>query len=246
MPWVRIDENAIDHPKFLALSANAFRLWFEGQAYCQKHLTDGIIPRQALKGFRYYSPASFKMLTSALVSGKQPLWIVNQVGVRVHDYFDWNDSREVVLKSRQEAQDRKRRWRDKQLGMAPPPETRSETRSGTRSETRPSLSGVGTRESESSMERGVGKTTEERAGAFCEWYEDTHQRLFGIGYIGTNSDFMAAQRLCEKLSDQEVRDAALVWFGQDDDFATNGTRSIPKFASRASGCLQEARKRGIA
>jgi hypothetical protein len=30
MPWVRIDENAMDHPKFIALSANAFRLWVEG------------------------------------------------------------------------------------------------------------------------------------------------------------------------------------------------------------------------
>lgn len=95
-------------------------------------------------------------------------------------------------------------------------------------------------------ERGLGKTIPERAGAFVEWYEDTHQRLLGVAYIGTQKDWTSALQLVEKLTDQEVRDAAIVWFGHDDDFATNGTRTIPKFASRATGCLQQARARGIA
>jgi hypothetical protein len=95
-------------------------------------------------------------------------------------------------------------------------------------------------------ERGLGKTVEQRAGLFCQWYEDTHERLFGVGYIGTQRDYQSAMQLCQKLSDQQVRDAALVWFGMDDEFAVNGTRTIPKFASRASGCLQNAIARGIA
>lgn len=86
----------------------------------------------------------------------------------------------------------------------------------------------------------------QRAGAFVQWYEDTHQRLFQIGYIGAQRDYQSALQLCEKLTDQQVRDAALVWFGMDDDFATSGTRTITKFASRASGCLQQARQQGIA
>ena len=39
-----------------------------------------------------------------------------------------------------------------------------------------------------------------------------------------------------------ARDAATVWFGMDDPFASNGTRTIPKFASRASDCLLKARR----
>lgn len=100
-----------------------------------------------------------------------------------------------------------------------------------------------------SSEGGTEETKTEipkRAGAFCQWYEDTHQRLFGIGYMGTQKDYQTALQLCEKFTDAELRDGALVWFGMDDDFAKNGTRSIPKFASRITGCLQAAKARGIA
>ena len=89
-------------------------------------------------------------------------------------------------------------------------------------------------------------TPKERAGAFCEWYADTHERLFGIGYMGTNLDYQKALELCAKFTDQQMRDAALVWFGDEDKFATNGTRSVPKFASRITGYLQTIKAKGIA
>lgn len=91
-------------------------------------------------------------------------------------------------------------------------------------------------------ERQEANGSAERAGSFVEWYQDKHSQLFGVGYIGNpQKDYQVALQLVDALSDQEVRDAALVWFGQDDDFARNGTRSIPKFASRASACLQLAK-----
>lgn len=85
-------------------------------------------------------------------------------------------------------------------------------------------------------------TVEQRAGEFGQWYEDTHQQLFQLAYIGTHNDYQAAIELCRKLTDEEVRDAALVWFGMEDDFATRGTRTVPKFASRATYCLQLAKR----
>jgi hypothetical protein len=80
-----------------------------------------------------------------------------------------------------------------------------------------------------------------RVQAFVDWYGETHERVTGVGYMGTNNDYTQALKLVEKFTDQDLRDAALVWFGQSDEFATSGTRTIPKFASRASGCLQTAR-----
>src|SRR6185295_9214377 len=112
MPWVRIDETAMDHPKFLALTDGAWRLWCEGQAYCQKHLTDGQIATAALKGFRYYSAARVKMLTSELVPGKGPCWHQGVKGIGVHHYLDWNDSAAEVIKARADAKDRQRRHRN--------------------------------------------------------------------------------------------------------------------------------------
>lgn len=97
------------------------------------------------------------------------------------------------------------------------------------------------------LEGGPGETAlSSRAGDFCEWYGDKYLQLLGVGYIGNpRKDYDAARLLCEKLTDQAIRDAAIVWFGADDDFAKNGTRTIPKFASRATGYLEKLKARGI-
>ena len=114
-PWVRIDENAMDHPKFLALTDGAWRLWCEGQAYCQKHLTNGRIPKAALRGFRYFSTSRVKNLTTEFVPMKGPCWHTEPDGtVQVHDYLEWNDSRDEVLKARSDSRDRRRRWNERE------------------------------------------------------------------------------------------------------------------------------------
>jgi uncharacterized protein YdaU (DUF1376 family) len=82
-----------------------------------------------------------------------------------------------------------------------------------------------------------------RAGDFVEWYRAAHQRLIGVAYMGhPRHDYDAALRLVATFQDKQIQDAAIVWFGMDDDFATSGTRTIPKFASRASKCVELARK----
>ena len=100
MGWVRFDDRAIDHPKFLSLSAAAFRLWFEGMTYCNKHLTDGLISSVALRGFRYGTTARVTELLG------QRLWETHDLGYKVHDYLDWNDNRETVEKNRAKARQR--------------------------------------------------------------------------------------------------------------------------------------------
>ena len=85
---------------------------------------------------------------------------------------------------------------------------------------------------------GEGITPAQRAGAFCEFYGDAHQRFVGVGYLGNpQNDYQTALRLVATFTDGELRDAVLVWLGMQDDFTSNGTRSIPKFASRASQCV---------
>lgn len=108
MPFIRLSDNYIDHPKFIVLSDRAFRLWHEGMAYCRKHQTDGLIPSLALQGFRYAKRDAIKELTVI----DAPLWeTVDGFGYRVHDYLDWNESREVEQKRQQEARERTKRWR---------------------------------------------------------------------------------------------------------------------------------------
>jgi hypothetical protein len=237
MPWVRIDENAMDHPKIGGLSDGAFRLWVQALAYCQKYLTDGAVSLVALRGLRAYSPARRRALTSV------GLWLeVDGGGIAVHDYLQWNESREHVMRVRLLARERIQKLRGKRSSNAV---TACEPTENERS----SYSGgvVCSSLSSETNEGGLGETTPrtlpQRAGAFCEWYADKHTQIFNIGYIGNpQKDYETAQRLCAVFGDEELRDAAIVWFGHKDKFAVTGTRTIPKFASRATECVQTARQ----
>ena len=100
MGWFRIDDRSTDHPKFLALSDGAFRLWVEGGVFCNRHLTNGLILRAALNGFRYVS----RKRTDELVAVS--LWDRVPDGFQMHDYLEWNESKEHVERKRLEARQR--------------------------------------------------------------------------------------------------------------------------------------------
>lgn len=112
MPFIRLSDNYIDHPKFLALSASAFRLWHEGMAFCRKHQTDGLIPSGALLGFRYYKAVRVTELQTPYQEGANPLWTpIDGFGVKVHDYLQWNLSKEQEQKRQAESKKRSQGYR---------------------------------------------------------------------------------------------------------------------------------------
>lgn len=226
MPWVRIDDKAMEHPKIVGLSDGAFRLWVEGLAHCQKYLTDGNIDPVSLRKLRAFSPKRMGQLIASTLWSRR-----DGDAVSVHQYLDWNDSRARVEKVRKQGRVRVEKFRG----------------NGVTGEACNALqpSGVGThvtnqqdRSNGKGGGTGEGETPSQRAGAFCEFYGAAHLRFVGVGYLGNpQNDYQAALRLVATFTDGELRDAALVWFGMDDDFAAKGTRSIPKFASRASQCV---------
>lgn len=125
-PWAKLEQNYINHPKFLALSSNAICLWLEGKNYCDMHQTDGLIPREALKTFRFSSDKSLGLLlrSCGLKPNNEPyapLWEPHPVGFKMHDYLEHNDCRDDVLARMQKAdaeRDRKKKnqkeYRDRQ------------------------------------------------------------------------------------------------------------------------------------
>jgi 5-methylcytosine-specific restriction endonuclease McrA len=310
-PWVRIDENAMEHPKIASLSDGAFRVWMQGLAHCQKFLTDGVITAPAVRTLRFYTPKRRAELLDVR------LWEDDGDGaVRVHDYLQWNDSRDAVLFAREcgkrrvsllrdpdlrnqvkerdggrcrycsqlvvwhdrrgphggtydhvdpfagntaenlvvacrGCNSRKKRRTPKEAGMELLP-IPGGSDSGSRSDLNPinrATCGVGVNRSvnsSSSTEGGAGETDSARAGEFCQWYEDKHDEVFRVGYMGSHNDYTTALKLVAKFTDAQLRDAALVWFGMDDDFATRGTRTVPKFASRITACLEIIKRHGLA
>lgn len=114
-PWIRLDDDYINHPKFVALSHIAFRLWHEGMAYSRKLMTDGIITIGALKTFRYSSKSAVKELVTPLCPGASPLWEEHEGGFEIHDYLDWNPTKDVEVGRRESSRERLRKHREKRV-----------------------------------------------------------------------------------------------------------------------------------
>jgi hypothetical protein len=112
VPFIRLSDNYIDHPKFLALSDRAFRLWHEGMAFCRKHQTDGLIPLATLQGFRYYRAGAVIELATPYHPDVTALWeSIKGVGYQVHKYLYWNLSKEEEQQERDAATSRMRKFR---------------------------------------------------------------------------------------------------------------------------------------
>ncbi len=110
MAWVRIHDGAMTHPKIVGLTDKAFRLWVWGLSYSQQHLTNGSITIAAAKLTRVFSAAQLLV--------QEKLWDATPGGFQIHDYLDWNDSKEVVIEARQLARVRMALVRDPQLRQA--------------------------------------------------------------------------------------------------------------------------------
>lgn len=116
MAWVRVHDGAMQDLKISTLSDSAFRLWVRGLCYCQTALTDGLIPHAALRDMGA-KRRDVDELSAVRIPGRCALWDrVDGFGFKVHDYLDWNDSREKVSARRAGAKKRKEEWERKQNG----------------------------------------------------------------------------------------------------------------------------------
>lgn len=115
MPWGRLDDNAAGNGKLLALSDPAFRMWACGLIYCQRNLTDGFIHDHAIESFGIRAKNKHKIaeeLCRPQLANRAALWARVNGGYQIHDYLQWNDSREEILKNREKGRTRTARWRD--------------------------------------------------------------------------------------------------------------------------------------
>jgi hypothetical protein len=119
VPFIRLSDNYIDNPKIVALSEGSFCLWHEGMAYARKHQTDGIITFHAMRAFRFYTKGREKQLATPYTDGANPLWaLIPATGYKIHDYLDWNLSREEEQSERTATAARVRRFRQHRNGVS--------------------------------------------------------------------------------------------------------------------------------
>jgi hypothetical protein len=132
MPWARIDDDAPSHPKMFRAGVEAFGFWVAGNCFCNKRLTDGFIPDDAL-ALIYPGTLPRKAVALAERLVQVGLWERVEGGWRVHDFHQYNPTADEVRKERQAAKERKDRWKEKRRGNA----------SGTATERRSTLDGNG-------------------------------------------------------------------------------------------------------
>lgn len=116
MTWVRIDDAMPRNRKIRSLSARAFQLHIFAICYCSEHLTDGYLTTAEVRELGATAKQISELSTSNYPEFS-PLWEQVRGGFLIHDYLDYNPSREDVNRDRERARERQRRRRH---GVTPP------------------------------------------------------------------------------------------------------------------------------
>lgn len=131
MAWVRIDDGFARHPKVVAAGPLAMAMQVAALCYCNRELTDGFVPRAVAKTLLDFDidRADGTRYTVAWVSGHagddmSSEWIISLMveagmwdevpgGYRIHDYHDYQPSKEQVLQEREGNRKRQAAWRER-------------------------------------------------------------------------------------------------------------------------------------
>lgn len=95
MPWFKVDENLLTHPKFIGLSDGAVALWLRAGIWSASALTNGDVPRHALRTLAERGDDSADELV------ERGLWERSKLGFRFHDWNDYQPSPEHVAEIRE-------------------------------------------------------------------------------------------------------------------------------------------------
>jgi hypothetical protein len=114
MGWVRLDDNFADHPKVIALSDSAFRLYIEALCYSNRQLTDGFIPNAVYLKLSTDDEADY-LIDAGLWEEVHGNVISPDLttGYQIRSYTEYQPTREKVEEKREQAKERLRRYREK-------------------------------------------------------------------------------------------------------------------------------------
>lgn len=92
MTYLRLDDNMPEHPKVAKLSDRAFRVHLRGLAYSSRMLSNGKVPVAVANA---WGRAGVRELLS------RELWYPAGEDYEIHDYLDWNPTRDQVQSIRE-------------------------------------------------------------------------------------------------------------------------------------------------
>jgi hypothetical protein len=69
MGWVRVSDDFYDHPKFAEIGPLGMAMWITGLAYCNRNLTNGLIPKSAARRFVDFDGIAYTVATVGDLGG---------------------------------------------------------------------------------------------------------------------------------------------------------------------------------
>lgn len=111
MTWIRLDDSFSDHPKVIAAGREAAWLFVSGLCYSGRLLTDGFIPTAQVRSLGNPFVRSHQAAARRLV--EVGLWEDAEGGYQIHDFLQYNPSKEEVLQQREAAARRQAAWRER-------------------------------------------------------------------------------------------------------------------------------------
>ncbi len=118
MSWLILDDQILRHPKFVRAhrlaGSSAIHLWLGFDAYCKQHKSDGLVPADMIATVDGPDKRWRRRALEALLA----VGLLERDGddLRLHDFLDWNESREEIA-SKEEAR-RASRQRHASVGGA--------------------------------------------------------------------------------------------------------------------------------
>ncbi len=232
MAWIRLSDDYMDHPKFAGLSDGAFRLWHRGMSYSRKYQTDGLLSLSTVRAFKEYSPKRVSVLSTPHQDGANALWqTVEGFGFKVHDYLDWNPSKDEENERKAESKERMRQFRGRRsTDTVTPPLQRNamqtnalvlERRGDTDLDSSP-------KEEKDSDEMRAGRLVEN----YGEWFR---QRRHGARHrVRPHLDYQDALTLVRTWDDERLEKLAAIVLTTDDAWISGTDRSFKIFAMKAT------------
>lgn len=104
MVWVKLDDGFVRHPRMVAAGLNGRALFIAGLCYCGAHLTDGMIPKAAVRMLAAEAGVGLSTAKRLVEVGS---WIDRGDDYEVHDFLVYNPARAQVLAEREVS---RRRW----------------------------------------------------------------------------------------------------------------------------------------
>ena len=100
MTWARFDDGIYDHPKVIQAGRDARELFFASVVYSSRHLTDGVIPRGALRILQAWTEIDDPAACADRLI-EVGLWESDGVNFRIHDFLVYQPSKEEVEERRE-------------------------------------------------------------------------------------------------------------------------------------------------